>query len=244
MLRESSPKENEMTTIRRISLDVLFLVVIVFAGKNALAGCEKDTDCKADRVCFKGECMTAEGAAAAEKAILPPAPAPVITSVTAPTGAPLSSQLMIHLSTEPLGAKAALDNHGGWHPTPHSFPAAPGEHLLEIKLSGFQTEKVPVSVAATDMTVKVDMNRPVFEGGIALTVIGAVLAASGVIVMCVGAINARNVKEGDEDIKARMMMQGGVVGGVGILLAIPGVLMMILDGHDDAVISVTPVTAQ
>jgi len=51
-----------MPTIRRISLAVLALIIGVSVGRNAAAGCEKDTDCKGDRVCFEAKCMTPDAA--------------------------------------------------------------------------------------------------------------------------------------------------------------------------------------
>jgi len=61
------------------------------APGSASAGCGKDTDCKGDRVCFKEVCMTAEGGAAAEKAGLRAAPAPMGAIATAPVETPVTS---------------------------------------------------------------------------------------------------------------------------------------------------------
>jgi hypothetical protein len=74
-----------MQAIRGIFLGVLSLIITLSAGKNAVAGCEKDTDCKGDRVCFEGKCMTPEGAA--EKAAVPAAATPGVApaSPSSPT---------------------------------------------------------------------------------------------------------------------------------------------------------------
>ena len=51
-----------MRTIRMLTVTVLCLFVVVSVGRNAAAGCEKDTDCKGDRVCYEGKCVAPEAA--------------------------------------------------------------------------------------------------------------------------------------------------------------------------------------
>jgi len=74
----------------------------------ASGGCGKDTDCKGDRVCFKGECISAESAAAAEKGALPAAPAPMGAIATAPVKSPPSGQSTFIVpgshATQPIAA--------------------------------------------------------------------------------------------------------------------------------------------
>jgi hypothetical protein len=58
----------------------------------AFAGCGKDTDCKGDRLCVKGECVS--GAVAAEKAALPAAPARMEAPATASVKTPVASPVI------------------------------------------------------------------------------------------------------------------------------------------------------
>ena len=153
----------------------------------------------------------------------------------------MDDQHTIHLSVEPVGAAVALDNRDGWHPAPHSFPAAPGKHRLEIKRLGFQTEALVVTVSASDVTVSVEMNRPVFEAGVGLGIVGAIFTVAGVALLGAGGTNeCDNNVEGGADLMCGL---GAGIGGIGLPLAISGLLMMLLDGHDDAQISINPVAA-
>jgi hypothetical protein len=57
-----------MQAIRGISPAIFSLFFLMSAGRSAFAaGCEKDTDCKGDRLCVKGECISEESAEAAER---------------------------------------------------------------------------------------------------------------------------------------------------------------------------------
>jgi len=217
-------------------------------GRGALAQCTKDTDCKGDRICVKGVCTSEEaadsGTKAASPASTPPAaasaettaPAPVDAAATeaavpavavVPPTAPVIGQHLIHVVTTPPGAKVSLDGAGGWTLAPHTFTATPGQHVVSLKAGGYDSADVPVAVADTDLTVSVEMNRPVFATGVAFMVIGTCFAIAGAIL--VPTVDA----EGTDPPPGVMNL------GFAALFIITGSIMMAADGVDGTKTTVT-----
>ena len=62
------------------------------SGRQAMAQCAKDTDCKGDRICESGRCTEPNASGVAGVPILTPTPTSVVPAPTAPTPpAPVSS---------------------------------------------------------------------------------------------------------------------------------------------------------
>jgi hypothetical protein len=207
-----------MRTHRVILLAVLSLVVVTSAGRNAVAGCEKDTDCKGKRICVKGECVF-ESELQTESTTTPGSTPP------APT------EFQIHIiTTDPLHADVSNIGALGWKHTPHYYTVQkPGEYKFELKKHGYEDLEIPVTVTDTDMTVTVQMNRPVFKAGLAFTILGAIGTIIAIAFAC--------TTEGQDNpvlIAAPL--------GPGLALLLPGVGMLIGDRDEktDTVVTVAP----
>lgn len=89
----------------------------------------------------------------------------------------------IRVVTTPSGMDVALDGRGGWHETPTTFRATPGQHWITVKGSGYAKETIPIPVGGRNLTLKVKMNRALREGGIVLVTFGvaSLIASLGMI---------------------------------------------------------------
>ncbi|MDD5308487.1 MAG: hypothetical protein PHU25_14290 [Deltaproteobacteria bacterium] len=105
-----------------------------------------------------------------------------------PSSTPPVGRGLIWVVTDPPGVYATIDDCGQWYATPHSFPAAPGGHLVKAGGSGFKDVELRLVTRSTDVTVRVEMDRPVYEAGIALVAIGAIPAALGLAMLVAAAV--------------------------------------------------------
>jgi hypothetical protein len=131
------------------------LFVVVLAGceqpQQAAAGCGKDTDCKGDRLCESGRCVSPPSPAAIV-ADVPPAP-----SARAP--ADPSGFAKLRLNTEPDGVSVREDGVEICSTTPCDivYRGADGDQALQHHLtfarSGYRSETRAVRVAESPVSV-------------------------------------------------------------------------------------------
>lgn len=159
----------------------------------------------------------------------------------------------LHVTTEPPGVRAATSHNPVAVRTPHSFQIPAGAHsALTLDGAGLERANVPIPPGAQDLLLNVRMSRPVFEWGIALTVIGGALTIAGVAIVADYYAEVNSPDTFWEDDSHWMLCErtddsGGygchnqeptyefgfpiMGGGLGILTA--GVLMMVLDRQRD-----------
>jgi hypothetical protein len=128
----------------------------------------------------------------------------------------------VHVVSYPPASRLTLDgdiymNYG----VPHTFSLSTGMHNITLRRGGYERADVAIPAGDRDLLIEVDMSRPVFEAGIALTVIGGLLYTIALI--------AWNTDTGGFGSLAEPFAIGIVYGG----MLISGVLMMALDRHRD-----------
>ncbi len=137
------------------------LFVVVLAGcdqpQQAAAGCGKDTDCKGDRVCETGRCVS------------PPSPAAIVADVPAAalaTAPPAPSGFAkVRLNTEPDGVSVREDDVEVCSSTPCDIvykgaDADQGiQHHLTFARSGYRSVTRTVRVADSPVSVTLIAGR-------------------------------------------------------------------------------------
>jgi hypothetical protein len=141
-------------------------------------------------------------------------------------------QLEITASTP--GARVVVDGFGPFvrgqvYGLPTTIALDTSAHNLEVRRVGFETARIPVSAGTQDLRLDVQMSRPVFEAGIALTVIGGIafLAASGVELGAHLEAQKRGAYIAASGIPAWMWLSWSL-GGAGL---IAGIVMLVRDRH-------------
>jgi hypothetical protein len=138
----------------------LFVVVLLGCEQptqQAAAGCGKDTDCKADRVCESGRCVSPPSLAAI---VADTPPAGTATAAPAPLGL-----AKVRLNTEPDGVTVNEDGVEVCSSTPCDIiykgadadPAT--QHHLTFARSGYRSEARAVRVADSPVAVKLIATR-------------------------------------------------------------------------------------
>lgn len=141
---------------------------------------------------------------------------------------------LIHVITNPPQRKAALDGKGGWHRAPHAFEADPGAHLLEVRGGvGYRNKEISVVVEDMDLTVEVEMDRPVFQAGIIMT-------AAGGLFTIIGGIWSATFLPDRMDLEDPLFVDAAAMTGLGLVSLVGGVFMMILDKQRDTLFEITP----
>lgn len=146
----------------------------------------------------------------------------------------------IHVATTPPGMRTVSSQQRLVARTPHTFtiPAGSATSII-IDGSGFERATVPIPAGSQDLHLNVEMSRPVFEWGIALTALGGPLLIAGIIVGAIWASDTKDERdrcraEGwdycyDLNPGAEFGLAFAFWGAPGTALLIPGILMMALD---------------
>lgn len=189
----------------------------MFVASGAYAQCSKDTDCKGDRVCNKGECMEPVSASPAPAATQPPAaPAPTEASppaTTPPVAEPQPAQAPPSAAPAPVAVAA---------PSPQSDPLAPDADYLP-NYRRFSTPLMATGIGVT-------------AGAPLVLVLGAVLSKSAYN-SCVSDIAAdRNHASAPEvalaqDCNDAHMNRLYVLAGVAVVMVGAGIPMIIVGNH-------------
>jgi len=100
-----------------------------------------------------------------------------------PAAAPTGPTRQISVNTNPPGVRAALDyaGFGGVHLAPYTFQASTGMHTLILDAAGYERAHIPVDAGPQNLYIGVNMSRPTFEAGIALTILGGCLLVAGIV---------------------------------------------------------------
>lgn len=113
---------------------------------------------------------------------------------------PAQPQRQIEVQSEPPGVRVAMDHRSGGviFRTPHSFDVSHSAHSLVLDGPGLERLTVPIDAGPQNLLIETQMSRPVFEAGIALTIIGTALLAAGFAFLGIG-INSANENRANYD---------------------------------------------
>jgi hypothetical protein len=125
-------------------------------AQQAVAGCGKDTDCKGDRICESGRCIT------------PPSPMATVASVpptSTATTATAPSLAKVRVGSEPDGVSVTEDGVELCSSTPCDFlykgtdadPAT--QHSLTFARTGYRPQTRIVKVGDSPVSVKLIAER-------------------------------------------------------------------------------------
>jgi hypothetical protein len=137
-----------------------------------------------------------------------------------------SGDFKVIVWTDEAGFMSSIDGQGGWFPTPHTFKVPPGAHSVVIKGgSAYKSVTAPVSVESSDVKVEVAMDRPVFEAGIALTVLGGLEAVGTLVAAIIESEGESRYHSSDHFFSAFL----AAMSAPGLVLTLTGGLMIGLD---------------
>jgi hypothetical protein len=95
-----------------------------------------------------------------------------------------ASQRQVEITASTPGARVVVDRFGPFNPgqtygLPTTLSLDGNAHSLAIRRAGFETARISVPAGAQNLMLDVQMSRPVFQAGIALTVIGGLMTIAG-----------------------------------------------------------------
>ena len=150
----------------------------------------------------------------------------------------------VRVVSKPPDLGVAMDRRGGWFTTPHSFPVDGEAHRVTLRGgASFKNAEIVVPESLLDVVFYVEMDRPVFEAGIGLTIVGGLMAIAGAATLGVG-VDAAN--SGDSDVDdtvgpTECIAVGAPLLAVGGGMTIAGIVMMLLDDQREPVVRMEPV---
>ncbi len=96
--------------------------------------------------------------------------------------APAGPMRNIHLNTTPAGVRANSSAQRIAVRTPATLQVPAGQMAsITVGGTGWERLTVPIPIGSHDLHLNVRMSRPVFEAGLALTIIGGALAIAGAV---------------------------------------------------------------
>ena len=164
--------------------------------------------------------------------------------------APAGPSRQVHVTTDPPGVRAATSHGRVAVNTPFTFamPATVHSSII-LDGAGYERATVPIPAGAQDLHLNVDMSRPVFEWGIALSVIGGLMVIVGVALVAEVYASANDALDGlgisasvndfisagcrAGDPACHRRSAGFAMLGVGTGILTGGILMMALDRQHD-----------
>jgi PEGA domain len=95
------------------------------------------------------------------------------------------NQYRLNVVTDAPGTNVSIDNKGGWYLSPVTLLVPPGQHRLVLTKRGYEDLVYGIQVVDKDLTIEVEMNRPVFAAGVALTTIGVIGIVGGAVLLSI-----------------------------------------------------------